>query len=316
VPPPVPLPPPSRFEQVRGALAVNALDRALEGALSYHEEAPLDVLAYVALGEVAEAAGQSSLAARAYGSIVDLWGDRAELRRFAAERLEGMADQAPRSLVVDLYDAAVADRADQPTGHRLLAYAKLAAGDREGAFRAIERGLTEGARSARAEPLLDLMRRDAAILAAALVHEQPSQRPAIESRLAALGALLATTPSVRFVLHWETDANDVDLHVSDAGGQTANYSSRDLRSGGSLLADVTTGFGPEGFVIPGRATGFPYSLRAHYFSRGAMGFGMGKVQIVCHDGAGGVTIEDRPFVIQADKGMVDLGKVTSCPVAH
>jgi hypothetical protein len=315
-PQPPPAEPPNRFETIRGALAARSLDRALEEALSYHHDAPRDVLAYVALGEVAEATGQRALAARAYGSIVDLWGDRAELRRFAAERLEGIDGGETAALVADVYSVAVADRADQPSGHRLLAYAKLALGDREGAFRAIERGLAEGARGPRAEPLLDLMRQDAAILAAALVHERPSERQAIESRLAALGTLLATTPSVRFVLHWETDASDVDLHVTDALGKTANFNKPRLESGGSLLADVTTGFGPEGFVIPARATGFPYSLRAHYYSRGAMGFGMGKVQIVCHDGAGAVTVEDRPFVIQSERAEVDLGKVTGCPAAR
>jgi tetratricopeptide (TPR) repeat protein len=312
LPPPTP---PSRYEGIRSALAAGNAERALEEALSYHHDAPSDVLAYVALGEVAEAAQQPSLAARAYGSIVDLWGDRAELRRFAAERLEHVGDAGPRALAVDVYAAAVADRADQPSGHRLLAYAKLGVGDREGAFDAIQRGIEAAQRSPRGEPLRDLMRQDAALLAAALVKEQPSRRGELESRLAALGTLLETSPSVRFVLHWETDANDVDLHVTDALGQTANYGQRSLRSGGSLLADVTTGFGPEAFVIPSKGTAFPYSLRAHYFARGAMGFGMGKVQIVCHDGAGGVSVEDRPFVIQSEKADFDLGKVTSCPAA-
>jgi hypothetical protein len=310
--PTAPIDPPNRFAGIQGALATNEVDRALREALAYHQDAPSDILAYVALGEVAEAAGQPSLAARAYGSIVDLWGDRAELRRFAAERLERIGQEGTRSLAVDVFETAVADRADQPSGHRLLAYAKLAAGDREGAFRAIERGLTEVPSNSLTSPALELMRLDAGVLAAALLQEQPGQREEIEARLTKIRSTLATEPSTRFVLHWETDANDVDLHVTDAAGHTANFHKPDLRSGGRLFADVTTGFGPEGFVIPGRATAFPYSLRVHYYARGPMGFGMGKVQIVCHDGAGGITLDERPFVIQSSNADVELGKVPRC----
>ncbi len=112
------------------------------------------------------------------------------------------------------------------------------------------------------------------------------------------------------MLSWETDANDVDLHVTDAFGEHASYQHKELASGGALVADVTTGYGPEGFVIPGAARGYPYQLRANYYSRGVMGFGMGKLQVVRHDGKGNVRIEDRPFVIQSDRGDVDLGTVT------
>jgi hypothetical protein len=47
----------------------------------------------------------------------------------------------------------------------------------------------------------------------------------------------------------------------------------------------------------------------HYYRRGPMGFGLGTVQVIRHDGAGNVTVEDRPFVIQADDAMVDLGEI-------
>jgi len=40
-----------------------------------------------------------------------------------------------------------------------------------------------------------------------------------------------------------------------------------------------------------------------------MGYGMGTVQVVRHDGKGGLTLEPRPFVVMADDAMVDLGRV-------
>jgi hypothetical protein len=36
---------------------------------------------------------------------------------------------------------------------------------------------------------------------------------------------------------------------------------------------------------------------------------MGTLQVVTHDGKGGLSIDPRPFVVMADGAMVDLGSV-------
>jgi hypothetical protein len=46
-----------------------------------------------------------------------------------------------------------------------------------------------------------------------------------------------------------------------------------------------------------------------------MGYGMGKLQIVEHDGKGGLRFEERPFIVMRDGAFVDLGKVPS-PLLH
>ncbi len=40
-----------------------------------------------------------------------------------------------------------------------------------------------------------------------------------------------------------------------------------------------------------------------------MGVGLGSVQVIRHDGAGTIVVEDRPFVIQNDEALVELGAV-------
>ena len=40
-----------------------------------------------------------------------------------------------------------------------------------------------------------------------------------------------------------------------------------------------------------------------------MGYGMGKLQIIDHDGQGGLRFEERPFVVMVDRTFVDLGTV-------
>jgi uncharacterized protein YfaP (DUF2135 family) len=116
------------------------------------------------------------------------------------------------------------------------------------------------------------------------------------------------------VLSWETDANDVDFHIYDGRGGHAFYMQPRLGSGGSLYADVTSGYGPECFAIAGAARAYPYVLQAHYFARGPMGYGMGKLQVIEHDGHGGLRFDEHPFVIMKDKAFVELARV-SAPLA-
>jgi uncharacterized protein YfaP (DUF2135 family) len=111
------------------------------------------------------------------------------------------------------------------------------------------------------------------------------------------------------VLTWETDANDVDFHIRDAKKGHAFYSQKELRSGGELYEDVTTGYGPECFTIRGAPKAAPYELSIHYYSRGPMGYGMGKLEIVRHDGRGNLAFEERPFVVMNDQAFVELGTV-------
>ncbi|MDF1703067.1 MAG: hypothetical protein P1V36_18110, partial [Planctomycetota bacterium] len=66
------------------------------------------------------------------------------------------------------------------------------------------------------------------------------------------------------ILEWNTDRTDVDLHVTDAAGETCYYEHRTTKMGGSISADVTTGFGPELFVLPKAAAG-DYRMEAKYF---------------------------------------------------
>ena len=45
------------------------------------------------------------------------------------------------------------------------------------------------------------------------IAQDPSRKDALTERLAAMGTKPTNKPRLRVVLTWETDANDVDLHV-------------------------------------------------------------------------------------------------------
>ena len=89
------------------------------------------------------------------------------------------------------------------------------------------------------------------------------------ARLATLtAAQVRDTADLVALIFWNTDGTDVDLHVTEPGGEECYYQHRQTASGGQLSQDVTTGYGPEIYILP-RAPAGAYSVRAHYFSADA-----------------------------------------------
>lgn len=299
-----------RFFDVMTDLSAGRNQQALDTALAWQQGDPGDVLALVALGEVAEKGGDPETAARAYGSIIDLYPSRADLRRYATYRLARTGGNA-QHLAVDSAREAVASRGDHPSSHRALAYALVGIGKHREAAAALVAGLhDEHVQWGRFTEVQRILREDLGLVAAAWALQEPAARPEIDAMLRTEGASLPTTPSLRFVLTWETDANDVDFHIHDGKGGHAFFSDKTLPSGGSLYADITTGYGPECFAIEGTPGAYPYNLRAHYYSRGPMGYGMGRVQAVQHDGKGTLVVKEYPFVVMKDHEWMDLGTIT------
>ncbi|MBX3263290.1 MAG: hypothetical protein KF782_26700 [Labilithrix sp.] len=305
------LPYEGRFKTVMEALQRGDKDVALDEANRWHADQPGDVLSLVALGEAFEAKGDVKSAARAYGSILELFSFRADSRRFAGERLERLADARALALAVDTYGKAAEQRPDHPASHRLYAFALLKKGDHEKAFEAMKKGATRTYPMGRFRGVDRILKEDLGLVAAAWIHAQPARAGEIKAKLREAGGVEESGPSLRFVLNWETDANDVDFHIRDGKGGHAYYSQMRLPSGGELYADVTTGYGPECFTIRGARDqrAYPYTLQAHYYSRGPMGYGMGKLQVLEHDGNGKLSFEERPFVVMIDRAYVDMGTV-------
>ena len=298
-------PPPitGRFAVVRGHVEARRIDKALVEALAWHREKPGDVMALVALGEALEAAGHQRLAARAYGSIIDLFPSRADLRRYAGMRLARL--DAGVDIAADSFAAAVSSRPDHLTGHRLLAHAHARAGRYDQAMKALEAGLDRNYPSGRFAGGKRVMSEELAIIGAAWIAAKPGVANDVRARLAGR-KLEPAGPTVRFVLSWETDANDVDFHIYDGRGGHASYQNTKLPSGGELYADITNGYGPECFAIEGEPSAGPYRMRAHYYSRGPMGYGIGQLEIVKWDGVK-LSVEARPFVVMNDGAYLELG---------
>ncbi len=261
---------------------------------------PDDVLAWVALGRALHASGHDAAAARAWGSILDLHPSRADLRRFAGNLLEQVVPG--RALALDTYREATRQRPDHPSGHVQLALAQARMGDMLGGLSSLRIGLDAHRRHGRDRRGVDkTIRRLMQVLAGAWLTQHPKDTDRITQ---AAGWVVPDSRAVGLLLlTWETDANDVDLHVFGRDASHAFFS-RKVGAAGRLTADVTKGYGPE--LFESRDTRSRRVL-VHYYRRGPMGWGLGRVLRVNHDGRGGVRISGRPFVAMRDHAWVDAG---------
>jgi hypothetical protein len=90
-----------------------------------------------------------------------------------------------------------------------------------------------------------------------------------QSRLATLDAMnLRDTADVAALIFWNTDGTDVDLHVVEPSGEECFYQHTQTASGGHISRDVTTGYGPELYLLPKAPSG-RYEISAHYFATDA-----------------------------------------------
>ena len=292
-----------RYGEFRALLDKADLTAAGQFAQQWHQENLADVMAIVALGEWYEKTGETAQAARAYGSLIDYFPARADIRRWTAERLLSL--QSERWLSIDSLNKAVEQRPDHPSGHYLLAIAYWEDGQSKKAVETLQAAIK------RNYPRFDAATR---ILTEtlALMLTQLEQQQQLEALFPgkALNWEKMTQRQLRLVLMWETDANDVDFHIYDNQQHHAFYRQKSLATGGTLYADITTGYGPECFSIS-EPNAFPYRAQAHYYRMGPMGYGMGVLHVLQYDPKTGLNSEFRPFLVMKDGAFVELGTVKS-----
>jgi outer membrane protein OmpA-like peptidoglycan-associated protein len=299
-----------------GATSAPEKQRALDLAAEWHARAPSDPMGLVALGMAEGSLGHRPRADRAFGALVDLSPPSAQANRMAAALLEV---DAPATALEFLYAANDLEHGASAASHRALAMALTSAGRFDDAVtevvlavRAFESDRLDSGHAA--VGAIDVLREDLGILAAVAARTHPRKKEEIEARIRPIGAKLATQPSLRFVLSWESEA-DVDLQV-DASGRPWDPSAsidRDALPGEGLrLADVQA-LGPEAYVVTGPARAYPYRVHAHLQT--PAGNVLGRLDVMDYDGLGHVALEEHPFVIQAEGGTADVATVRG-PLIH
>jgi len=290
-----------RYAKFRTLLDQGDIQAAGKLAQKWHQDNLSDVMALIALGEWYEKTSNSNQAARAYGSLIDYFPARADIRRWAAERLLSLKTETWLSL--DSLKKAVKQRPDHPSGHYLLALAYWENGQHQQAVATLQAALER--KYPRFQAVSTILTETLALMLTQLAQEQQLSTlfPGNSFKWKP-----ATQGQLRFVLFWETDANDVDFHLYDNQQHHAYYEQKTLPTGGTLYADITSGYGPECFTIS-EPKAFPYKMQAHYYNMGPMGYGMGVLHILDYKAKTGIHSEWRPFVVMKNGAFVELGKI-------
>lgn len=74
---------------------------------------------------------------------------------------------------------------------------------------------------------------------------------------------------VRVLLEWSSGNNDIDLHVVEPTGEKVFYGNRLSRAGGRISNDMTSGYGPEEYLIR-RAPGGGFEVLANIYRMDAI----------------------------------------------
>ena len=285
-----------RLAQLQDWTALRAL------VLDWQPLDPENPQVYELLGYAAEGLRRNDEASRAFASLIEVAPSKTELLQRAGLLLVrvGRASLAETPL-----RRALEIRPDRANAYRHLAL-MLWLDDRPAeAARVLESGLRQTFPGWYGN-VHRVMREELAYVYRSWGAADASARREIEDRARELSVDLDYRDDVRFTLAWETDANDVDLHVVDPSGEECFYGNRENSSGLQLYEDITQGLGPE-VIRAARAQRGTYHVGVRYFAAGPMGVSRGLVVVVRDD-----KVSVHPFRLVQGGG--DIRHVTAVAV--
>jgi tetratricopeptide (TPR) repeat protein len=294
------------YNQLSEALAALEQWQELRSlALAWQPYDPENPQVYEVLGGADEHLGNRIEAARAYGSIIEVAGAKPELLQRAGLLLVrvGRASLAETPL-----RRALALRPDRVNSYRHLALMLWLDGRAEEAARVLESATRQTFPNWYGDAQR-VVREELAYVYRTIISKSPQRRDEIVERARELRVDLDHRDVLRVSLAWETDANDVDLHVVDPAGEECFYGHKENRSGLMLYQDITQGLGPE-VIRTGHLDRGTYHVGVRYFAAGPMGVSRGIV-VVMRDRGEGVdpSVEVHPFRLVRGGG--DVRYVTS-----
>jgi len=282
-----------------------ALATAAEDWLRYDARNPQ---VYEYLGTALTANGRRARALRAFSSLADVAPKDSGIQNRAGY-LALRAGEA--ELAAELFREALVVRPDHHNNYRGLAHALWEQGRHADALSTLAEAMEQDFHP-RYGDVRRILREEAATIAAAWMKAAPDREPEIFDRAAALELDPDYHDALRVTLHWETDANDVDLHIVDPVGEECYYSHKRNASGLHLYADLTQGLGPEVMVVPpGKLLAGRYHVGVKYYNAGPMGTARGIVLIQrpSRDGSPDVRIETFTLLPDLEGKIQDMRHV-------
>ncbi|HYM60218.1 MAG TPA: VIT domain-containing protein [Thermoanaerobaculia bacterium] len=316
----------AEVDSLRASLAENPRDRAVynrlsevlyalgewkalrELALSWQPFDPENPQVYEVLGQADEQLGLDAEAARANASIIEVAPAKVELLQRAGLLLlrTGHASiaEAPLRKALQL-------RPDRVNSYRHLALMLWREGRYEEAARVLESATRQKFPTWYGDAQR-VIREELGYVYRSWLLKDPSRRKDINDRADEYNVDLDRRDALRVTLAWETDANDVDLHVVDPNGEECYYSHRNTALGLSLYEDITQGLGPEVIRTSTLHKG-AYHVGVKYFSAGPMGVSRGIVVVLRDRGPKSEPSVDI-FPFRLIEGGGDIRKITTVKV--
>ena len=292
-----------RYNQLGEMLALVGDWAALRTlALQWQPYDPENPQVYELLGMADEHLGNESEAARANASLIEVAPGKTELLQRAGLLL--LRTSRARLAETPLRKA-LEIRPDRVNGYRHLALMLWLDGRYEEAARTLE-SATRQQFPAWYRDAQRVVREELGYVYRAWIAHEPARRNEIEARAREYSVDLERRDALRVTLAWETDANDVDLHVVDPRGDECFYANQATKSGLRLYEDITQGLGPE-VVRTDRLEKGTYHVGVRYFSAGPMGVSRGIVVVMRGD-----DVEIHPFRLV--QGGREIRYVTSVEV--
>ena len=142
----------------------------------------------------------------------------------------------------------------------------------------------------------------------AILAKEPARGADIQQRARDYDVDITRRDALRVTLAWETDANDVDLHVVDPAGEECFYQHKQTADGLQLYEDITQGFGPE-VVRTSKLRNGTYHIGVNYFAAGPMGVSRGIVVVLRGD-----DVDIHPFRLVEDSHGGDVRYIAAVRV--
>lgn len=254
-------------------------------ALRWQPFDPENPQVYEVLGMAADELGNESEAARAFASLIEVAPAKTELLQRA-----GLLLLRTRSahLAETPLRKALEVRPDRANGYRHLALMLWQDGRVEEAARVLESATRQNFPQWYGN-VQRVIREELGYVYRAWQAKDPARREEIAERAREHQVDLSRTDALRITLAWETDANDVDLHVVAPSGEETYYQQPRSKNGLALYEDITQGLGPEVIRTSNIDRG-TYHVGVRYFAAGPMGISRGVV-VVMRDGQ----VQIHPF---------------------
>jgi tetratricopeptide (TPR) repeat protein len=264
------------YNSLGEALAARGEWRALrELALRWQPYDPENPQLYELLGLADEHLDLDGEAARAIASLIEVAAAKPELLQRAGVLLlrlnQARIAETPLRRALEL-------RPDRVNSYRHLALMLWQQGRYEEAARILEQATKQTFPNWYGDAQR-VVREELGYIYRGWMIKDSSRRNEIAERARDHYVSLERRDALRVSIAWETDANDVDLHVVDPKGEECFYSHNKTATGLDLYQDITQGLGPE-VVRTARVVPGTYHVGVNYFAAGPMGVSRGIVVIV------------------------------------